>query len=307
LNERAVLALESGGTKLIAAIAAGDGRIIDFRQQSRPPQNRARDTLRQLLAMAIDIRSRFESTHRIVCAGFGFGGLVRRSGQSAYLCLHEDGWDEVDARQFLAEHLELPVWIENDCKVAALAEARCGAGQGAASMFYVTIGTGIGGGLVRNGKIVEGGDTGEGEIGHLLMVPHGPRCGCGARGCLEAVASGPGILALADGEFESTPKIFAAWERGDERACSIVYEAAGYMARGLASVAALIHPERIVLGGGVATGNPRYVALVTTLARKLTVSYFRPGFDLAVARLGQLVVPQGAALLAWDRWSEHCQ
>jgi predicted NBD/HSP70 family sugar kinase len=106
------------------------------------------------------------------------------------------------------------------------------------------------------------------------------------------------MLALAAGRFSSTPEIFAAWRSGNESATALVEFCAGHLARALASVSALLHPDRIVLGGGVASGNPDYVELIRTLARPLVVSYFRDSFDLRVAQLGESVVTQGAALLA---------
>jgi glucokinase len=103
---------------------------------------------------------------------------------------------------------------------------------------------------------------------------------------------------LGAGRFPSTQAIFEAWARGDAYATEIVYLAAGHLARALAAVMALLHPSRIVMGGGVATGNPEFVALIDRLTRPLVVSYFRDSFELRTAELGELVVSQGAALFA---------
>lgn len=293
-----ILAFESGGTKLVAGIAKQDGTLLETARAARPHTNDAVATLQQLVELGRPLVQRHGA---IDAVGFGYGGLVRRQTQSAYLCLHEAGWGEVDAREILASAFGVPVYIENDCKVAALAEARVGAGRGAQSVFYATVGTGVGGGLVSNGVIAAMQDGGECEIGHLPALPGGPLCGCGGSGCVEAICAGPAMLALATGHFVSTPEIFAAWRNGHPAATSLVEFCAGHLARALASVMALLHPDRIVLGGGVASGNPDYVELIARLTKPLVVSYFRESFDLRIAELGESVVTQGAALFAAQR------
>jgi glucokinase len=300
------LALESGGTKLVAALTDGRGDVLEHLRSARPAANRAADTLRQLIEMGRGLRERWDGEGwQVEAMGFGFGGLVRRAGQEAYLCLHEAGWEQMDARRDLETAFGVPVFLENDCKVAALAEAKRGAGRGAESMFYATIGTGVGGGFVRGGRICELEDGGEAEIGHLCAEVGGALCGCGGRGCVEAICSGPGMWALGRHRFENTQAIFGAWERGDAEATEIVERCAGHMARALGAVMALLHPRRIVLGGGVASGNPRYVERIRELTEGMVVSYFRPEFDLRVAELGELVVSQGAALFALARMEER--
>lgn len=295
-----ILAFESGGTKLVAAIAHRDGSLIETARAARSHTNDASATLDQLIALGRGLVNRHGA---IDAVGFGFGGLVRRQTQSAYLCLHESGWEKVDARQILGDAFDVPVFIENDCKVAALAEARLGAGRGAHSIFYATVGTGVGGGLVRGGEIAALQDGGECEIGHLPALAGGPLCGCGGTGCVEAICAGPGMLALAAGHFSTTPEIFAAWRRGHAAASQLIEFCAGHLSRALASAMALLHPDRIVLGGGVASGNPDYVDLIRRLTQPLVVSYFRDSFDLRVAELGERVVSQGAALLAAQQLS----
>lgn len=302
MSQLAVLALESGGTKLVASVADERGDILDVVREPRGAGNRAADTVRQLIGMGERLRSRQkEKGYRCDAIGFGYGGLVRRASNHPYLCLHEDGWEEISATEMLQEAFSLPVFVENDCKVAALAESLRGAGRGASSMFYVTVGTGVGGGLVRDGVIAAQNDGGESEIGHLHAMPGGPPCGCGGFGCVEAICSGPGILQLGGGRFPNTKSIFDAWAANDAFATEIIYLAAGHLARALAATMALLHPARMVMGGGVATGNPEFVRVIERLTRPLVVSYFRQSFDLRVAELGELVVSQGAALFALEK------
>ncbi len=179
------------------------------------------------------------------------------------------GWKGVPLRVDLEARLALPVRIENDANLGALGEYTFGAGRGCAELVYVTVSTGIGGGLILRGEIYGGAGGGAGEIGHITVLPGGPRCRCGSRGCLEAVASGTaialrarelvdrgtgaGILALADGESEAVTAatVARAAEAGDPEARAILDEAAWHLGTGLAAVVNLLNPCRIVLGGGV--------------------------------------------------------
>jgi len=183
------------------------------------------------------------------------------------------GWKRVPLRADLEARLALPVRLENDANLGALGEYTFGAGRGCAELVYVTVSTGIGGGLILRGEIYGGAGGGAGEIGHITVVPGGPRCRCGSRGCLEAVASGTaialrarelldrgagagagaGILALAGGEAEAVTAatVARAAEAGDPEARAILDEAAWHLGTGLAAVVNLLNPCRIVLGGGV--------------------------------------------------------
>ena len=161
----------------------------------------------------------------------------------------------------------LPVAVENDCKLGALAEAHFGAGKGFGSVFYMTVGTGIGGGFVRDGVIQAMSDTGEAEIGHIVVMPDGLPCPCGGRGCAEAVCSGPGISQLAgqvaDEDLHrwqhsrlaadfgyaneaSSKDIMAAWAAEDEFAKTVVDRAADYLSMAVSAAINLLAPEVFV-------------------------------------------------------------
>ncbi|ACA58858.1 ROK family protein [Candidatus Desulforudis audaxviator] len=181
------------------------------------------------------------------------------------------GWKEAPLRADLEARLQLPVCLENDANLGALGEHTFGAGRDCNELVYVTVSTGIGGGLILRGEIYGGVGGGAGEIGHITVVPGGPGCRCGSRGCLEAVASGTaialrarelldkgagagaGILALAGGEAEAVTAatVARAAEAGDPEARAILDEAAWHLGTGLAAVVNLLNPCRIVLGGGV--------------------------------------------------------
>ncbi len=199
MTQDAYLAFETGGTKLVAGVAGANGRLIGTRILMREGTDRAQRSLSRLIEAGAALRAEHETrglTFRSI--GFGYGGQVSRSTQRVLACPHEAGWEDVDVQAELQCAFGLPGAIENDCKLAGLAEARLGAGAGHRTVFYITIGTGIGGGVVSSEQIIDFGDTGEAEIGHIVVMPQdGFQCGCGNTGCLETVASGPGMAALA--------------------------------------------------------------------------------------------------------------
>jgi predicted NBD/HSP70 family sugar kinase len=232
--------------------------------------------------------------------GFGYGGGVDRARNLPLECFHEQGWPDLDPVKLLADAFQAPVFMENDCKAAALAEAVIGAGKGARTVFYITLGTGVGGGLVRDERIVALSDHGEAEIGHLLVEAGGPRCPCGRRGCLEALASGPGLANLArEAGLELDGRgLMDAWRRGEPTASAVVGRAAEALGVALGAVMTMFAPQAIVIGGGVGGGNPDYLALAADHAKPYCSTYFHSFFRVAPASLGEAVVTQGAALLA---------
>lgn len=315
----AYLGLESGGTKLAAYLLSEDGQRITHTVFPRDPAADASATLTALESAARTLASRANDTgHTVRAAGFGFGGYVRRSTQSPALCLHEPGWESGGVRERLSTTLGLPVFVENDCKVAALAEAHQGAGAGHDTVFYVTLGTGVGGGIVHAGGIVALGDLGEAEIGHLVVEPAGPPCWCGGRGCVEALCSGPGIVqttrwqaGLLPSAWHASPlasqspltshAIVAAWKSGDPFAVHVRDTAAAALARALGSVATLINPGVIVIGGGFGLASPAFLGTVRDRFSAHVAPAFRGHAQLRPAALAESVVSLGAALLARGR------
>jgi glucokinase len=148
----------------------------------RQSSDRAPHSFDRLIAAARELRGRHEAQGRVFRAvGFGYDGQVNLSQQRVLRCPHEEGWEDLDVRDVLQREFALPCVIENDCKLAALAEAHLGAGRGHRTVFYVTIGTGIGGGIVRDGQIVDFGESGEAEIGHIIVdAGGGLLCPCGS-------------------------------------------------------------------------------------------------------------------------------
>ena len=320
MSDATYLVFETGGTKLVAAVAGQDCRILETRILYREHDDRAETSLKRLIAAAHELAAEHKrrgASFRAV--GFGFGGIVRRSTRDPYLCLHEDGWEDLSVVRTLEHEFGLPVFVENDCKLAALAEAHFGAGRGHRTVFYVTLGTGVGGGIVRDGRIQTFSDVGEAEIGHVVVAPNGPACPCGNRGCVEAVCSGPGMAQLAAWVAEqdgglwnrsslcggrglageiSSKQIMEAWGLRDSFATAVADRAAGYLAQALGAVVNLISPDVVVVGGGVGSGNPDFLSLISEKVGPQVVSYFRDQYRIVPSELREQVVSQGAAILA---------
>jgi glucokinase len=314
------LVFETGGTKLVAAFAAADCRILDTRILYREAGDRAAKSFARLVEAGRELKAAHERRGGSLRAvGFGFGGIVRRSTRDPFLCLHEDGWDELRVVETLEKEFAVPVAVENDCKLAALAEAHCGAGKGYRTVFYMTIGTGVGGGIVRDGRIQAMSDVGEAEIGHIVVLPDGPPCWCGGRGCVESICSGPGVSQLAGYVAERGPalwknsslsgkhahaqraaskEIFEAWQAGDAFASAVVETAAGHLATAIAAAVNLLAPDIFIVGGGVGAGNERFLERIAHTVRPKVVRYFRDAFRLVPSALKEQVVTQGAAILA---------
>jgi glucokinase len=314
------LVFETGGTKLVAGIAGPDCRILETKILYRDAKDRAPKSFERLVEAGRELSAAYQRQGgEIRAIGFGFGGIVRRSTRDPFLCLHEEGWEEVRVVETLEREFGVAVAVENDCKLAALAEAHFGAGKSCRTVFYMTIGTGVGGGIVRDGRIQAMSDVGEAEIGHIVVVPDGPRCWCGGRGCVESVCSGPGISQLAEYLVEQGPslwktsvlsgkypearrassrEILEAWQERDKFASAVVETAAGHLATAVGAAVNLLAPDIFIVGGGVGAGNEQFLALVERITRPRVVTYFRDSFRMVPSALREQVVTQGAAILA---------
>ncbi|AGA57414.1 ROK family protein, putative glucokinase [Thermobacillus composti KWC4] len=214
----------------------------------------------------------------------------------------------------LKDHLESvlgrPVRISNDANVAALGEAWSGAGRGVASSVTFTLGTGVGGGIVVGGRVIDGFSGMGGELGHMVIVPDSEavRCGCGKTGCLETVASATGIVRMAREAVEmgvrtslaeagelTAKAVFDAARAGDEAARRIVGRAAHYLGRSMALVAVVINPQRFIIGGGVAKAGEFLLEQVREAFRAHAIGRAGEGVSIVAAKLGNNAGVIGAA------------
>lgn len=220
------------------------------------------------------------------------------------------GFKDVPIRALLEERLGKPVKIDNDANVAALGEAWSGAGRGVDNCVCYTLGTGVGGGIIINGKIYQGFGGMAGELGHITVVPdlEAIQCGCGKMGCLETVSSATGIIRMAKDAVErgdrtslalvndiAAKEVFDAAKAGDEVALRIVNRAAYYLGKSMAAVSAVLNPEVFIIGGGVSKAGEILFNEVRTVFNKMTPEPLQRGVRIVAAELGNDAGVVGAA------------
>jgi glucokinase len=213
------------------------------------------------------------------------------------------GWKDTPLRKMLAKALRVPVVIENDANVAAFGEWRAGAAQGVPSCAVYTLGTGVGGGIIINGQLLIG-DTGfAAELGHVIVDPHGPECGCGNRGDVEAYAGGVSIIRRyksMTGQNGLQPRdVFERARKGEEAAGKLVDEAARALGIAIAGLAHTINPSVVVLTGGMAKAGAFYLKKIRKEAR--AVMYKQCSLDILLGKLGDNAGVVGAAFWAREK------
>jgi glucokinase len=191
----------------------------------------------------------------IAAVGISGGGPVDPQAGRILSIPNLKGWNDVPITRILGDRFSAPVLLENDANACALAEWQYGAGRGSQNLAFLTCSTGIGAGLIVDGRLIRGASSLAGEVGHLEIVPGGLLCGCGRQGCLEAYASGAGIAARLErlrADDPSLPRtareVVERARRGDEFSRTFLRETAGYLASGLAHLIFCVNPERIILG-----------------------------------------------------------
>ncbi len=265
-----VLAVDLGGTKIYSALVAPGGLIE--RRDVRPTEvDLGQERVLDNIMAGIEAVAPPAASHDASVLGLGIGAPGPLDPHTGKICFAPNlHWHDFNLRDFLQKRLDIPVFLENDANLAALGEHRYGAGRGHDHMVFITVSTGIGGGLILDGDIYDGAFGAAGEIGHMSVVPDGPECTCGNRGCLEAlgsgwaikrqagelIASGRGrrILDAAGGDASAagSPAVVQAARAGDPEAGALLAMAGRYLGQAIGNVANLMNPSIFVIGGGVA-------------------------------------------------------
>ncbi len=292
-----VLGLDFGGTKLAAGLVdTATGTLLADARRPTPPDAEA--SLAAMLGLAHEVLAAHPAAPEAL--GVSFGGPVEADGRTVRLSMHIPGWEGQPLAERLERALGLPAAVANDGDAAALAEHRFGAGRGVRNLLYLTVSTGIGGGLVVDGRLYRGERAWAGEIGHMLLKPDGPPCPCGRNGCLEALASGLSIARAMRARCPERPgatarQVAEAAAAGDPLAQAVWDEAMGWLGAGVASAANLLNPGRVVIGGGLAGAGE---LLFGPVRRTLALRALDPALELAAAELGGAVGIYGGAAVA---------
>jgi glucokinase len=205
-------------------------------------------------------------------------------------------WPGTSLRDPLTAALRVPMAIVNDCRAFTLAESRIGAAAGCSTVLCLALGTGVGGGLVVDGRLRLGPHGRAGEIGHQVVVVDGPRCGCGNRGCVEAVANAAALAEL--GGQPTAEEVFVAAGRGDGRALAAIQTVAGHLGHGIANMITVLIPERVVIGGGLVEAGDLLLEPLRAEVRRRCVLIPAAWYEIVPAELGPFAGAIGAALWA---------
>ena len=310
------IGVDIGGTKIAAGVVDDAGAILDLERRPTPGTDvgRTEDAI-------VEVVSALCARHDVHAVGVGAAGWISKDGTTVLFSPHL-AWRDEPLQQALRGRIGVPVLLENDANAAAWAEYRFGAARGASVAVCITLGTGIGGGLVVDGALLRGAYGVASEFGHMTVVPDGRRCACGNRGCWETYASGralahdarelarespvaaAGLMRLAGGDPERlTGTLVTEAARDGDQAAIEIYTAMGrWLGRGLASLAAAVDPDVFVIGGGVSQAGDLLLAPARQMfTESLTGRGYRPAARIELARLGPDAGLVGAADLARAR------
>ncbi|AWK09823.1 ROK family protein [Streptomyces spongiicola] len=301
---RHVIALDVGGTGMKAALVGADGSVLHGSRRATGREHGPEAVVEAILGFAAELRAHGERRYGEgpAAAGVAVPGIVDTANGVAVYAANL-GWRDVPLRALLAERLGgVPVALGHDVRTGGLAEGRVGAGRGADRFLFVPLGTGIAGAIGIGGTIEEGAHGCAGEIGHVVVRPGGPECGCGRRGCLETLASASAVSrawAAASGDPEADAADCAkAVDSGDEAAARVWREAVDALADGLVTALTLLDPGTLIVGGGLAeAGETLFAPLRAAVEARIT---FQQPPSIVPAALGDTAGCLGAGLLAWD-------
>jgi glucokinase len=308
------IGIDVGGTNIKIALVESNGTITYSNTLPTRTEmgyeytiNNMKQAIRELMSETKTDKNSIEGI------GFGFPGQIDCQKGIVRLAPNVPGWVDVPIAEMIEKEFGIPTRVDNDVRCAALGELNYGAGVGCQNLICITVGTGIGSGLIINGKLVRGASNAAGELGHIkLQMQDGPLCGCGDYGCLEAFASGPAIVAMAEdyikggkstkyrelGSTEITPYIVAeAAKQGDPVAKRIFTIIGEYIGVGLASAVNLLNPEKIIIGGGVADAGEILLGPLRETLLKRAMPISGAAVEIVPAKLGNTAGVIGASLL----------
>lgn len=276
-------AVDLGGTKILSAVAAPDGNILATDQRSTEAEQGVEAVLERIVASLQEtLRRANSSPSDIARLAIAAPGPIDQARGLITEAPNLPGWINVPLRSRLRRLLGVPIYLENDANAAAIGEHRYGAGRGSRHMLYLTVSTGIGGGIIIDGRLYRGTSGAAGELGHIVVDAGGPRCRCGSYGCLEVLASGtalaregaaavergeaPLLERLAGGAPVTAELVADAARAGEETARRLITTAGRYLGLGLTSLVNIFNPQVLVLGGGaMKIGQPLLDPAVETM------------------------------------------
>lgn len=306
------IGIDIGGTKVAGALVDEQGAIIREARVATPVADPA-----ALVTAVVDLVTDLRAGHEVLGVGVAMAGFIDHQ-QSNVIYGTNFGWKNFPLKSEIEAKLDIPVIIENDANAAGWAEYRFGAGQGHQHMVMLTLGTGVGGAIIVDGKMLRGGFGVAGELGHMRVVPEGIACGCGQRGCIESYASGTALLRTANELVDSGDpagkrlselkaaaghltgaEVYQALVERDPGAVQLLRNLASWLGQAIASLSAILDPEIVVIGGGVSQAGELLLEPIRDAFRKYApAGGFRPELSIVTAEFVNDAGVVGAADLA---------
>jgi glucokinase len=313
-NSTPVVSVDIGGTKIMTAVFSAEGRMM-AREVCPTLANEGLEAVIHRLFLAIDglLHQNNIVPSQLVGIGIATAGIIDSRRGLITVSPNLPDWHDVPLKEMVRERFQVDTFLVNDACGAALGEYCFGAGRGVHNLVLLTLGTGVGGGIIIDGELYEGATGSAGEIGHMVLDVNGPECGCGNRGCLEALVSGVAIardavsrikrgkksslVEMVRGEIESitAEHVGNAARDGDPLALEVLSRAASYLGMAMASLVNIFNPEMIILGGGMAGLGTLFVDPAKKIAAEKAFPVSARAVKIVTAQLGNEAGVYGAA------------
>ena len=289
------LGLDLGGTNIKASVLRFEGgryEVVAQRTVSSEAEKGPQGVAGNISHLAGDLTA---DMGQVESFGRGVPGhFVRETGVITLFPNLPGGWDGYPLRGEVGRQVGMEPWLINDARAFTLAEGVVGAGRDHSTVVCMTLGTGIGGGILIDGRLHRGDSGVAGEIGHQVVVPDGPECGCGNKGCVEALAKAEVLVELAG--QPSVAEVFEAAARGDEPSLQAIEHVARYIGIGIANVVTILGPGRVVIGGGIAEAGDAILSPIKRVVRE-TATFVPPdSYEIVGSELGAAAGAVGAAV-----------
>ena len=314
-----IIGVDIGGTKISVILGTSIGKILEKRIIKTQVGNKAQLSAAEISSVISEILSRRNiKSQKLLGIGIGVPGPVDPKKEKIERSPNLPKWEQIPLRPILKRRFNCPVFIENDANAAALGEKYFGAGRSVSDFVYITVSTGIGSGIVTNGRLVRGAGGAAGEIGHTTVQIAGEKCLCGKRGCLETYASGTAIAKFAKRALKTGRKskililakktayvtgatVSEAASQGDRLAIEIRHQAADYLGTSLGNLINSLNPKRIILGGGVMEHPHHFWKPMLKAVKREAWPYSLKDCQIVRTKLGNRVGDYGAMAIVLER------
>ncbi len=290
LLKQYVVGVDVGGTNIKLGVVGPSGKVIVRNSFATKPFASSRIKLITALAREIEasIITAGLTKKQVAGVGIGLPGLIDYEKGIVRFLPNIPGWRGVHLKSILHKMVKLPVYVDNDVKMITLAESKFGAGRGVKNLICMTLGTGVGAALILNGQLYRGEDNAAGELGHVPLNEHGPKCNCGGFGCFETYVGNRPLFALASRIMNTpgmtTEAMFALAQKGDKKAVFFWKTAATHIGNGLVGVVNLLNPRLIIIGGGISHNEKFLFKTITDTIRLRAMSLQGSAFKIRRAK-----------------------